>query len=92
MDLHTLGLKTKRSSQRLRTVSTEQKQEILRAMAVEIMKNQESIREANAQDLAMAEEKGLSGAMLDRLTLTGDRIKAMGGQLKRGGRITGPCG
>ena len=42
---------------------------ILLAMADELMARQDAILEANAKDLARAQENGLSKAMIDRLTL-----------------------
>ncbi|HEV7692020.1 MAG TPA: glutamate-5-semialdehyde dehydrogenase, partial [Hyphomonadaceae bacterium] len=49
----------------------------LKAMAKRIREAQAAIMSANAQDMAAAKAKGLSGAMLDRLELNAGRIEAM---------------
>ena len=49
----------------------------LKAMAKRIREAQAAIMSANAQDMAAAKAKGLSGAMLDRLELNAERIEAM---------------
>ncbi len=49
----------------------------LKAMAARIRTAASHILAANAEDMAAANAKGVSGAMLDRLELTPDRIEAM---------------
>jgi len=56
------------------TVSTEDKNTLLRAIADAIEAQSTSILAANEQDLR---ESGLAGAMRDRLLLTAERIKSM---------------
>ncbi|MEM6906181.1 MAG: glutamate-5-semialdehyde dehydrogenase, partial [Pseudomonadota bacterium] len=50
------------------------------------------ISEANALDMAYAEEKGISGAMLDRLLLTDDRVRAMANGLRDVAAQSDPVG
>ncbi len=58
------------------SLSTEKKNEALRYMAEELLNESEQILKANETDLEKAKEK-LSEAMIDRLTLTKERIEAM---------------
>lgn len=72
-----LGNKARKSTKALRLATPKQKTQALYAMAEEIRKSETHILEANAKDMNGAKAKGLSGAMLDRLALTTDRIAAM---------------
>ncbi len=72
-----LGSKAQHAARELVLLSAEQKTEILLAMAVELDAQRELIRSANKKDLQDGEMKGLSAAMLDRLTLTDPRIDGM---------------
>jgi glutamate-5-semialdehyde dehydrogenase len=67
-------LRARAAANRLACADPKQKEEALLRMAGTIREQAESIREANAQDVAGAREKGLSEAMVDRLTLTGKRL------------------
>ena len=51
--------------------------EILNAVADELLAQKDTIKAANAKDLANGEKSGLSAALLDRLRLTDARIEAM---------------
>ena len=53
----------------------------LRAMAGRLERAAAAIRAANEEDLRAAEADGLTGALMDRLRLGDDRLKAMAGQL-----------
>ncbi|WHZ37492.1 glutamate-5-semialdehyde dehydrogenase [Sagittula sp. MA-2] len=53
------------------------KQKALESAAAHLWDNRAAIVEANAKDLDYGREKGLSDAMMDRLTLTEDRIAAI---------------
>lgn len=65
-----LGRKARAASHALVKLSTEQKNQILRAMAAGIREQAAEILAANALDIAAAEAKGLSKPMVDRLRLT----------------------
>ena len=65
------------ASRRMVNLSTQKKNVILSAMANALDQQRDLIKEANARDLAQAEASGLSGAMLDRLTLSDARIDSM---------------
>lgn len=72
-----MGQKARAASRSLAKVSTTVKNEALRAMAAGLLEHAEDILEANRRDCAAAREKGLSAAMVDRLTLNQQRLKAM---------------
>ncbi len=76
-EIQEMGRKALTASRRLAQLSAEQKNAILLAMADGLMAEQEAILAANARDVAAAEEKGLSKAMLDRLTLDEKRLEGM---------------
>jgi len=67
-------LRAREAAVRLAQLSTVQKNALLLVMADAIEANQQSILDANRDDV---ESSGLSGAMRDRLLLTPDRIAAM---------------
>ncbi len=72
-----LGMAARRGAKALRLANSAVKTQALLAMADEIRKSERAILDANASDMKAAQEKGLSGAMLDRLKLDPSRIKAM---------------
>ena len=67
----------KRAARGLATTSTQKKNEALQKAATQLRRDSQRILEANATDVEAGRENGLSSAMLDRLTLTEDRIDAM---------------
>ena len=77
MSLHELGKQTKQASLVMPTVSTEIKQDVLRQTANLLLDTKEEIKIANEIDLSNARDKGLSAAMIDRLTLDDKRIQGM---------------
>jgi glutamate-5-semialdehyde dehydrogenase len=67
----------KSASVPLRTASATAKNAALTAIGRSIAAHRDTIKEANAQDVAAAKKAGLSTAMVDRLTLTDKRIDDM---------------
>lgn len=61
----------------LSSTTTAEKNDALQAIARGIESNRKLLKEENEKDLAMAEENGLSEAMVDRLRLTHERIDSM---------------
>jgi len=59
------------------TAKTDVKNKALKKIAQGLKDQLASLLEANAKDVAYAQEKGLSKAMIDRLTLTEDRVEGM---------------
>ncbi|MBK1881860.1 glutamate-5-semialdehyde dehydrogenase [Luteolibacter pohnpeiensis] len=90
--VHQMGRQARTASYRLAQLSTEQKNEILRAMAASIRAKSAKLIEANALDLQAGQEKGLSKAMLDRLKLDQTRIEAMAAGIDQVATLPDPVG
>ncbi|MGO5136563.1 glutamate-5-semialdehyde dehydrogenase [Clostridium butyricum] len=90
--LEKMGKKAKEASYELGAASTKEKDKALLAMAQELIENTNEILEANRIDLKNAEIKGTPKAMLDRLALDKDRIKAMADGLKEVVNLQDPVG
>lgn len=67
----------KQASRALATATTERKDAALRAIAEGLLAAETEILAANALDLANGRENGLSSGLLDRLTLTPTRLRAL---------------
>ena len=77
---------------KLSQLSTEKKDEILRAMAGGLRAATAEIIEANAKDIAAGEEKGLGKAMLDRLRLDEARVDGIAGGIEQVASLPDPVG
>ena len=75
--VETLGREAKEACRALSLADTETLNAVLSSLADKLRTSAASIMEANAKDLDAGEEKGLSPALLDRLTLNDERIEAM---------------
>ncbi|HEX9022009.1 MAG TPA: glutamate-5-semialdehyde dehydrogenase [Nitrospirota bacterium] len=84
--------KAKAASRQLANISTEIKNNALFKMAAGLEKDAARLIAENKKDLASAEQKGLSRAMIDRLTLNADRIKAMADGLREVAALPDPVG
>src|SRR6266851_3273510 len=71
-----LARRARAASRVLATARGAQKNQWLQAVAAALVDRSDEILEANRQDLALAVESGLSGAALDRLQLTPERLRA----------------
>lgn len=76
-DVQAKAALAKKSSRSLAVLTTEQKNEALGTVANAIKSETERILQANAQDMQNGKQNGLSPALLDRLQLTGSRLKGM---------------
>ncbi|AJE47026.1 glutamate-5-semialdehyde dehydrogenase [Celeribacter indicus] len=72
-----LGQKAKAASAELASAPAEQKDAALLAAADALWSRREEIIAANEKDLAFGREKGLTEAMMDRLTLDESRIRGI---------------
>ena len=84
--------KAKAASRTLANISTEIKNNALFKMAAGLEKESARLIAENKKDLAEAEKKGLSKAMIDRLTLNPERIKAMADGLREVAALPDPVG
>lgn len=71
----------KAASRELALTDARTKDKALRGMAAALLKKKAVLIKANLKDLKAAKSKGLSAAMIDRLTLSSARIDAMAGSL-----------
>lgn len=91
-DLEAMGRRARAASRQLATLSTEQKNAALRAMADGLDAAAAEIEEANRQDVEAGREGGLSDALLDRLLLDGKRIAALAEDVRKVAELPDPVG
>lgn len=72
-----IGIKAKEASFELSVLSTSEKNNILRKISDNLIKNSNSIFKANEIDLENGKKMGLSEGLLDRLLLNEERINGM---------------
>ena len=84
--------RAKAASRALANISTEIKNNALFKMAAGLENEAARLISENRKDLMEAEKKGLSKAMIDRLTLNPDRIKAMSDGLREVAALPDPVG
>lgn len=72
-----IGQAAKAAASKLATATAERKHAALIGAADAVWKNRAKIIAANADDLEFGRKKGLSSAMMDRLLLNEDRIRAI---------------
>jgi glutamate-5-semialdehyde dehydrogenase len=84
--------KAKSASRKLANTSTEIKNNALLKMAAGIERDMAMLISENRKDLMEAEKKGLSKAMIDRLALNPERIKAMADGLREVAALPDPVG
>ncbi len=75
--IHDMAVKARAAAGELAKLTTAEKNAALNAIAGQLEKDAEAIKAANAVDVANAKAAGLKDAMIDRLTLTDARVKAM---------------
>lgn len=71
---------------------SKEKDRALKLMAAALLKNASAILRANAADVAAGQKAGLSGAMIDRLTLNEKRVKAMADGIRDIVKLKDPVG
>ncbi|MEM7729457.1 MAG: glutamate-5-semialdehyde dehydrogenase [Pseudomonadota bacterium] len=72
-----VGRQARHAARLLSAIGHEQKRQALTLMAGQLRANASDILTANSKDIAKAAERGLSPAMIDRLTLDMGRIEAI---------------
>ncbi|TKV18774.1 glutamate-5-semialdehyde dehydrogenase [Citrobacter sp. wls613] len=90
--LEQMGIAAKAASYKLALLSSREKNRVLEKIADELEAQTESILSANAQDVEQARENGLSEAMLDRLALTPERLKAIADDVRQVCNLADPVG
>ncbi len=76
-DILKIAEKAKEASRILVSLDTEAKDACLNKAAGLLLKREEDIIKANARDIKAAKAKGITGAMIERLTLNAKRISSM---------------
>ncbi|MDE1262776.1 glutamate-5-semialdehyde dehydrogenase [Vibrio aestuarianus] len=92
MDLINMGKAAKEAAFHLATASTAQKNAALAIIADELEANLETILAANAQDIELGRDAGLSDALLDRLLLNESRLKAIASDVRNVIGLNDPVG
>jgi glutamate-5-semialdehyde dehydrogenase len=86
------GQRARGAARELARTSTVQRNRGVEAMADAILAAENEILEANALDVAAGREKGLSSAMLDRLSLNAKRVGAMAQGVREVAALPDPVG
>lgn len=92
MDLNKLGQRAKQASFALATTTTADKNRALAIMADELERQADTILEANTLDINNARDAGMSEALLDRLLLNIDRLKAIADDVRNVIKLPDPIG
>ena len=86
------GRRARSAARVLARTSSEQRNEGVRAMAEALLAGEAAILAANAEDVAQARDRGLSAAMIDRLTLDSKRVAAMARGVREVAELPDPVG
>ncbi|MDR9827570.1 glutamate-5-semialdehyde dehydrogenase [Vibrio sp. FNV 38] len=92
MDLTLMGQAAKDAAFHLSTASTAQKNRALALIADELEANEATILEANSKDIELGRDAGLTEALLDRLLLNSDRLKAIANDVRNVISLNDPVG
>lgn len=92
IDLTEIGLKAKKASKEMAKMSTDKKNELLTLAANALLKNTDCILAENEKDLNSAKENNLSNVIIERLTLTKERIEGMADGLIQLSKLDDPIG
>jgi len=91
-ELIDIGKKARKAATQLAHLNTEQKNKVLLLVADLLEKNSDGILEANAADLDLGKQMGLKGAIVDRLTLSKERISGIADGLREIVQLDDPIG
>ncbi|EKO3496592.1 glutamate-5-semialdehyde dehydrogenase [Vibrio fluvialis] len=92
MDLTLMGKAAKDAAFQLATASTAQKNQALAIIADELEANAVQILAANAKDIQLGREAGLTDALLDRLLLNESRLNAIANDVRNVISLNDPVG
>lgn len=87
-----IGRRARAASRAMARASTAAKNDALEAIARAIEREQASLQEANARDVAKAREKGMDAAFVDRLTLSDKALRTMIEGLRQVAALPDPIG
>ncbi|WP_409592868.1 glutamate-5-semialdehyde dehydrogenase [Vibrio owensii] len=92
MDLTNMGKAAKDAAFELATASTAQKNQALAIIADELEANAVTILAANAKDIELGREAGLTDALLDRLLLNEERLTGIANDVRNVISLNDPVG
>jgi glutamate-5-semialdehyde dehydrogenase len=87
-----IAQEAKKAASTLCRLAAEEKNLALREMGAALLKQGSFLREENARDVAFASDKGLSAAMIDRLTIKEATIQAMAKGFEEVAALPDPVG
>lgn len=90
--LQEIGRRARAAARELAVATAGEKNKALLAMAAALDREQEYILAANGQDVKAAQASGMSRALLDRLTLSADRIAGMVEGMRQVAALGDPVG
>lgn len=91
-ELNEIGIRARSASEQLAHLNTDQKNKILLLVAERMVHSIPSLLVANAADLKMGQKMGLKGAIMERLTLTDERIRDIATGLREIVQLEDPIG
>lgn len=90
--IKTLGVRAKNSAALIAQADTKAINNALNDLAAILLAEENKILNANQNDIAAANDKNLSPALIDRLTLTPDRLKAIAQSVRDIAKLDDPVG
>ena len=87
-----LGKNANEAENTLRTISTNQKNRVLAAVADHLVESSEKLLKANAIDVSNGKKNNMPEGLIDRLLLTSDRIEGMAEGLRQLVALEDPIG
>lgn len=91
-DIKELALAAKKASRKTAILGQKEKNQALLSAAEELIRQTEEILKANQKDVEAAKEKGMKESLVDRLSLTRERIAAMAQGLRDVAKLEDPIG
>ncbi len=90
--LEMMGRAARAAARKLAYLNTEIKNRALHNVADALVRDQDAILAANAEDIAAGRAAGLSEALLDRLLLTPERLRSLAGDVRAVAALPDPVG
>lgn len=90
--IYEIGARARTASRELAKLTPAQKSAVLLAMADELVAETDTLVRANAEDLAKAEQNGLTKAAIDRLRLNPERVAGMAEGIRQVAALNDPVG
>ncbi len=87
-----LGINAKEAENTMRTITTDQKNQVLAAVANHLVESTDKLLEANAADVTNAKQNHMPEGLVDRLMLSPERIEGMAEGLRQRVALEDPIG